>query len=164
MSAKADMRWGPITTASGIWVPGFARTTATYSAQHFVFLEPGGHLVPAVLGGFLAVARAIVGVEAVRCARIDLELGGLAGRLQCGLHRLDLRYRNALVGLAVKAEHRRLHLRRQLGRALRPDRLLRVGIDQRAVERNGRLEVLVMRGIFPHRAPAATEAHDAEPA
>src|SRR5260370_7364933 len=47
------------------------------SAQHVVFLEPGLHLVPSILGGFLAVARAIIGVEAVRGARIDLELSGL---------------------------------------------------------------------------------------
>ncbi len=43
------------------------------SAQHFVLLEPRLHLVPGVLGGFLAVARPVVGVEAVRRARIDLE-------------------------------------------------------------------------------------------
>src|SRR5215468_6560607 len=46
------------------------------SAQHAVFLQPGLHLVPAVFGRILAVAWAIVGVEAVRCTRIDLELRG----------------------------------------------------------------------------------------
>src|SRR5580704_2139838 len=52
-----------------------ARARHTQSAQHIIFLEPGLHLVPAILGGFLAVAGAVVGMKAVRRARIDLELG-----------------------------------------------------------------------------------------
>src|ERR1700747_2870806 len=48
------------------------------SGEHFVFLEPGDHLVPAVLGRVLAVAGAIVGVEAVRRGGVDLDLAGFS--------------------------------------------------------------------------------------
>ena len=41
--------------------------------------------------------------------------------------------------LAIEAEHRRLHVGRKLGRALRPQRVGR--IDRRAIERDARLEV-----------------------
>src|SRR6476620_8781619 len=42
------------------------------SAENAVRLEPSGQLGPGVVGGLLAVARPVVGVEAVRCAGIDL--------------------------------------------------------------------------------------------
>src|SRR5262245_23346539 len=80
------------------------------SAQHVVSLEPGLHLIPGVLGGLLAVARATVGVEAMRGARIDLELSGLFVFLQRRLQRFDARDGNAGIGLAIEAEHRCLHL------------------------------------------------------
>src|SRR5436190_23951003 len=86
-------------------------------SEHLVLLEPVGHLGPALLGGFLAVARPIVGMEAVRRARIDLEVGGLAGSGERGLHGLNLRDRDAAVGFAVETEPRRLHLGGKLRRA-----------------------------------------------
>src|SRR5262245_12084934 len=110
-------------------------------AQHLVFLEPVRHLPPGVLGGILAVARSIIGMETVRGLRINLEVRRLASGLECRLHRLHLRHWDTLVGLAVKAEDRRLHLRRQLGRALWPDRLLRRRIEQRAVKGHARLYI-----------------------
>src|ERR1700742_3527679 len=58
-------------------------------AQHFVFPEPVLHPLPAVLGGLRAVAGAIVGMEAMRGARIDLELSGLVVRCQRRLQRFD---------------------------------------------------------------------------
>src|SRR6202000_3578915 len=65
-------------------IHGRARSS---SAKHFILPEPRLHPAPGVLGGFLAVTRAIVGVEAMRRTGIDLELGGLVGlrkrRLQC---------------------------------------------------------------------------------
>src|SRR5262245_45158991 len=88
--------------------------------QHFVLFEPGDHLLPGVFGRVLAVAGAIIGMEAVRRAGVNLDLESLSRRLQRPLQRVDLAYRNALVCLAVEAEHRRFHVRRQLDRALRP--------------------------------------------
>jgi hypothetical protein len=50
--------------------------------------------------------------------RVDLEIGGfVGGRRRLG--RLDLGG-HALIRLAVKAEHWRLHVRRELDRALQP--------------------------------------------
>jgi hypothetical protein len=51
------------------------------SAQHIVPLEPGDRAVPGVFGRLLALAPAVVGVEAVRGAVVDMEFGGLARRL-----------------------------------------------------------------------------------
>src|SRR5215813_670060 len=68
------------------------------SRQHAVFLEPGLQLLPRILGRLLAIARPIVGMEAMGGIRIDFEFGGLARRLQRGLHLLDLIDRNARVG------------------------------------------------------------------
>src|SRR4051812_8359760 len=44
-------------------------------AEHLVLLEPVDRHLPAVLGRLLAVARPVVGMEAVRRTGIDLELG-----------------------------------------------------------------------------------------
>src|SRR5271168_3467069 len=68
------------------------------SADHFVLLEPGLHRVPAVFRRFLAVAGAVVGMEAVRGGRIDLELGGLARLGERFLQRFDRGNRNAGIG------------------------------------------------------------------
>src|SRR3954469_1232552 len=137
-----------------------ANESAPWLAQHPVLPEPGLHLAPGILGRVLAVARAIVGVEAVRCGGIDLELGSLLvfgqRRLE-GFHRCD---GNAGVGLAIEAEDGRLHLGCELRRALRPDRVLRV--DQRTVERGACLQRAAVGGIFPDRATAAAEPDDAQ--
>src|SRR5262252_3396346 len=128
--------------------------------QHAVLLEPGGHLVPAVVRCFLAVARPVIGMEAMRRARIDLEFGGLAGGLEGGFHLLDLIDWDALVLGAIEAEHRLLHV---LGGSKRVDRHGFVRrIRKTAVEGDAGLEVAVGR-IAPHGAAAAAEAHDAEP-
>src|SRR6185312_5694905 len=57
------------------------------SAENLVSFEPGGRPAPGVLRRLLAVARTIVGMEAMRSSRIDLELRPLAGRLEGSLHR-----------------------------------------------------------------------------
>src|SRR6266496_1131492 len=62
----------------------------TMSGEHAVFLEPGLELVPAILRRVLAIARAVVGVEAVWRAGIDVEFCGLAGRLELPLHLFHL--------------------------------------------------------------------------
>jgi len=46
----------------------FARPSACRLAEHLIFLEPTLHLAPRILGRFLAIARAIVGVKAMRRA------------------------------------------------------------------------------------------------
>src|ERR1700735_3643165 len=132
------------------------------SAEPPVLPEPGLHPAPRIFGGFLAIACAIVGMEAVRCARIDFEFGGFPGSCQRCLQRLDRRNRNAGIRLAIQAQHRRLHIRGELGRALRPERVR--WIDRRPVERDAGLETSAVRGIFPDGPAAATESDDAEPA
>src|SRR5258707_330640 len=82
-------------------------------------------------------------------ARIDLEFGGFLGCRERGLQGFDLRYGNAVIGIAIKAEHGCLHLGRKLRRALRPQRIWR--IDRRAIERDAGLEVAAVGGIFPNR-------------
>src|SRR5437868_6548004 len=84
-----------------------------------VLLEPGLQPLPAVLRGLRPVARAVVGVEGVRRLRIDHELAGLVGRRAGLLHLLGGRDRDALVGAAIEAEHRRLELARERDRMLR---------------------------------------------
>src|SRR5713101_9418589 len=101
-------------------------------------------------------------MEAVWRARIDLEFGGLLGRRESGLQRLDRRDGNAAIRLAVQAQHRGLHVRGKLGRALRPKRVRR--IDRRAIKRDPRLQGARVSGVFPDRASAAAESDDAEPA
>src|SRR6266850_8315124 len=118
------------------------------------------YLAPRVIGRFLAIAWPIVGMEAVRRARIDLEFGGLAGGLEGRFHLLDLIDRNALIFRTIEAEHRLLDL---LGGSDSVDRhrfARRVG--ETAVEGDAGLEVAV-GGIAPHGTAAAAEAHDAEP-
>jgi hypothetical protein len=44
---------------------------APASAQYAVFLEPGLRLLPGIFRGVLAVAAAIIGMEAVRRFRIE---------------------------------------------------------------------------------------------
>src|SRR5215813_8522447 len=56
-----------------------AHTFIHQSGEDLVLLEPVGHLAPGCLGSFLAVARPVVGMEAVRRAWIGLEVGGLFG-------------------------------------------------------------------------------------
>src|SRR5262245_15798409 len=87
-----------------------ARPSPTDRSQHLVLLEPVRRLRPRILGRVLAVARPIIGMETVRRARIDLELGSLARSRERRLHRLDLRDRDALVGFAIESEPGRLHL------------------------------------------------------
>src|SRR5262245_6567790 len=94
------------------------RKTYRAGSEHFVFHEPGLHVGPGGFGRFGPVAGTVIGVEAVRRAGEDLELSGLASGSEGRLHRLDLGDGDALVGLAVKAEHRRLHFGSELGRAL----------------------------------------------
>src|SRR5262245_22166213 len=60
-----------------IGVPAFASISSQYVyrlSEHVVLLEPDYHLLPGVLGRFLTVAGAVVGVKAVRLAGIDLDL------------------------------------------------------------------------------------------
>src|SRR5579884_3890199 len=69
---------------------------------HPVLFEEGEHAGPGVLCVLGAIARPIVGVEAVRRVGVDLELAVLAGRLAGRLPLVDRLLRNALVLPAVK--------------------------------------------------------------
>src|SRR5687768_8338108 len=64
-----------------------------------MLLEPGEHALPAVLRGFLAVARAVVGVEGMRHAFVDMDLRLLvvAEGLEAGAHALHEIQRDSLV-------------------------------------------------------------------
>src|ERR1700744_5947033 len=100
-------------------------------------------------------------MEAMGSAGVDLKLGGLLVVLQRLLERLDGCDGDAGIFRAVQAEHRRLHVRRKLHRAFRPDRIRR--IKRRTVEGAAGLELARMRGVFPNGPAAAAEADDAEP-
>src|SRR5258705_12448960 len=110
MIGAASVRSAPGPLSDGVRLCFSAR-----SAQHVVLLEPGLHLAPCILGGFLAVAGAVIGVEAVRSARIDLELGGLLGFRESGLQRLHRRPGKSGVPLPQPAPPPTLYLRGQLG-------------------------------------------------
>src|SRR3954447_11720929 len=71
-----------------------------------VVFEPGEHSRPAALGGVGAIARAVVGVEAVRGVGVDRKFTGFAGRLARGLALLDQFLRDALIGAAMEGEDR----------------------------------------------------------
>src|SRR6516162_7148184 len=81
------------------------RSAARFRSAHSVFLEPGEHSTPSVLGVVGPIGGPVIGVEAVRCVRIDLEFAGLAGRLAGGLALLDRVLRNALILAAIEREH-----------------------------------------------------------
>ena len=58
-----------------------------------MLLEPRLHALPAVFRRFLAITRAIVGVERVRRAVVDDDLGSrIAGRFKRRTHLLDVRH------------------------------------------------------------------------
>src|SRR5580700_348464 len=67
-----------------------ARICYGYLAEHAILSEPVKHALPRVLGGVLAVARPVVGDEAVRRTGVDDELKRLSGGLQRLFHILDL--------------------------------------------------------------------------
>src|SRR5437868_13148958 len=83
-----------------------------------VILEPGEHSRPAVFRGVGAIARAVVGVEAVRGVGVDREFTGLAGRLARGLALLDQFLRDALIGAAIEGEDRAFHVGGDVERVL----------------------------------------------
>src|SRR5947207_9327755 len=124
-----------------------------------MLLDPGEHLGPTLLGLFGAIARPVIGVEAVRRVRIDLALAGFAGRLARRLPLLVNFRRNELIGAAVEREHRTFQIRLDIGRVLRRQ-LAGWAVD--SVPRDSRFEVGVVRGIEPDGAPAPTEPGDRE--
>src|SRR5580693_7782159 len=107
-------------------------------AEHVVLSEPVEHALPCVLGGVLAIARPIVGDEAVRRAGIDDELKRLPGGLERLFHILDLIQFNTGVLGAVKAQHWRFDFRGEF------DRVLRRGVGfvgEAAIEGDAGLEI-----------------------
>src|ERR1700723_2624124 len=92
-----------------MWPPPVLRDYSTggpraAGLRDAVFLEPGEHHRPGVFGGIGVVARPIVGVEAMRRVRIDLELARLASRLAHIFALLDVFQRNARVLPAVEGQ------------------------------------------------------------
>src|SRR5262249_38312623 len=107
------------------------------SAQYAVFPEPALHQVPGILGCFLAVARAVIGVEPMRRRGVDLEIRGLLVFGQRRLQRLYGGDGNPGIRIAIKAENRCLHLGCELGRTLGPERVR--CIHRRTIEGSGGL-------------------------
>src|SRR6185369_5561244 len=100
--------------------PSFTRPSPSgIPSRHPVAPEPLEHAFPAVLGGFLAIGGPVVGIEAVRRVRIDVEIGRLARLLERGAHALDALDGNARVRTAIEAQHGRLDVLHQLDRVLR---------------------------------------------
>src|SRR5262245_32012221 len=66
----------PAFGGAGAVSPDAPNLPAHSKLRHAVRLEPGEHALPAVLGRVLAEARTVVGVEAVRHAWKDMDLGG----------------------------------------------------------------------------------------
>src|SRR5882757_877258 len=99
--------------AAARWRCATPRPSMGGAVQHFVLLEPADHLIPRVVSRpfagvrrcLAAVARPVVGVEAVRRAGIDLEFGGLFSGLEFFFHLLDLLDLDAGVLGAVETEH-----------------------------------------------------------
>src|SRR6516165_12512370 len=83
---------------------------ARFSSAHSVFLEPGEHSTPGVLGVVGTIGRAIVGVKAVRCVRIDLHFTGLPRGLAGRAPLFSRLRRNALILAAIEREHRAFDL------------------------------------------------------
>ena len=131
------------------------------SSSNPVLLEPGEHALPAVVGGFLAVARPVIGVERVRHAVVDVDhrLAVLAEGDERRAHALDRVQGDAGVGAAVQAQHRRVQL---VGNVDRRERLRRRVRIQAAVPGHPRLDALAVRRIHPDGAAAAAETGDAE--
>src|SRR3954464_1944218 len=153
-------RWGSESDALNRRAAARAALSKSASAQDAILLEPGLGLLPGIFCGVLAVAAAVVGMEPVRRFRIDLEFGRLLVLLQGCLELLDLGDGNAGIGAPIEAEHRCLHLGRELHRAFRPQRI--GWIDRRTVEGDAGLEAAAVSGIFPDGASAPAEADDAE--
>src|SRR6476646_12185704 len=100
-------------------------------------------------------------MKTMRGAWIDFDFRCLARRFQSVLHLLNLRDRDALIRLAVKSKHRRFHVRRELDRAFRPDRILR--IDEPAIESDACFQEAAVGGADPHRSSAPAKTDDPQP-
>src|SRR5262245_24105411 len=137
----------------------FPETSAVRSG-HAVLLEPGEAALPAVLRRIRAIARPVVGVEAVRRAVVDDQLARLLRVLERLAHLVDVAHRDALVRAAVETEHRRLQLADELEGMLRSQVVGGAGED--AIPRDARFEIWAVRVIEPHDAPAVAESGDAE--
>src|SRR5208283_1086158 len=79
------------------------------------------HPGPGVLGVLGPIGGPVIGVEAVRRVRVDLELAGLACRLTGRLPLLNRLLRNALVLAAIEGEHRAFDLAGDVDRVLWDD-------------------------------------------
>src|SRR5262252_6710796 len=134
-------------------------SVARFTSAHAVVLEPSQHFRPPVCRGFGAIARAVIGVEAVRGVGVDLEFAGLARRLARRLTLLDRVLRDALVGAAVECEHRAFHIGGDIEWILWSE-FARFAVGP--VPRDCRLQVGVVGGIHPGRPTAPAEASDRE--
>src|SRR5262245_23172072 len=96
----------------------FALCIGCPALRNAVLLEPSLQALPAVFGILLAVAGAVVGIEAVRGVGIQNDLGGLVGVLEGLTHFFHAVDGNAHVGGAVEAEDRGLQVTDQVNRVL----------------------------------------------
>ena len=95
-------------------------------------------------------------MEPVRRVGKQDDFAFLARRLQRRAHLLHGVVRNATVGRAVQAEHRRVDKCCHVHRVFRFERAGRAG--QRAVPGNASLDCRIVRGIEPDDAPAPAKA------
>src|SRR5436190_12978391 len=99
-------------------------------------------------------------METVRSIGIDDDLRGLLGFLEGLAHLLDGADRNAVVGTAIKAEHRRLQRASQLDRMLGM-KFVRHSY-QPSIPGNAGFEIWIVSGIEPDDPSAPAKAGDAE--
>ena len=88
----------------------WSRRPGPAASADAVRLQEREGAAPAILRGLLAVARPVVGVEAVRSVRVDDELHVLAGGVRRVARGFDRGDRDAGVGAPIEAEQRRVQL------------------------------------------------------
>src|SRR3954466_3417440 len=108
VSARAERTRRTSAWASArIWLTcSFTRATRVRRpvSSDAVPVEPRKHPAPSVVGGLLAIRRAVVGVERVRRVRIGVDLARLPGRLERRAHAVHAFVRDARVRTAVQAQ------------------------------------------------------------
>src|SRR5688572_21836826 len=126
-----------------------------------VLLEPILQSLPSILRLFLAVARTIIGMKAVRRFRIKNNLGPAARILQRLAHLLHCVVGNASICAAIKSEHGRLQGSNDIDWMLRGQFIC--GTNQPSVPRHTRFQPWHRCRIEPDDSPSPAKAGNAEP-
>ena len=126
-----------------------------------VRLEPGQHLLPGLVGGFLAIGGPIVSMKRMGHVRIKYEATGLAvaiAGLQYFLHFRNGSHRYAGVGTRVKTQHRSIQTRSDVERCARHCRRHRI---QATVPGHAGFHFFAVARKHPDASPTPTHAGDA---